>query len=173
MSHEWKGTHLWVSVGFPLWFESHWIWWANQICKEQLSRLFCRNHCFLTELVQVLLQTLAFCLWSHCFVLDSQWPFLWRSQWWKAPWRAWRQWKRAWWKRRQLARLHEASWQRWWSSKAIRRDRCEKQILWSKNIFFKVAVLATLQLCFSRFYILSHFSKSVLSPVMCGTCIVD
>ena len=88
MSHEWKGTHLWVSVGFPLWFELHWIWWANQICKEQLSRLFCRNHCILTELVQVLLQTLAFCLWSHCFVLDSQWPFLWRSQWWKPLWRA-------------------------------------------------------------------------------------
>ena len=42
-----------------------------------------------------------------------------------------------------------------------------------KKQLFKVAALATLQLCFLCFYILSHFSKSVLFSVMCGTCIFD
>ena len=49
--------------------------------------VFCRL-VILTEVVQVPLQALTFCLWSYCFVLDSQWPFLWRSQWWKPLWRA-------------------------------------------------------------------------------------
>ena len=42
MSHEWKGTHLWVSVGFPFWFELHRRWWASQTCKERLSTMLWR-----------------------------------------------------------------------------------------------------------------------------------
>ncbi len=41
-----------------------------------------------------------------------------RSQWWKPPWRAWkqRQWRLAPWRRRSWGRLHEASWKRWSAS---------------------------------------------------------
>ncbi len=41
----------------------------------------------------------------------------------KVIWRAWRQrqWRLAPWRRRQLARLHEASWRRWWSLRAGRK----------------------------------------------------
>ena len=88
---------------------------------------------------------------------------------WRA-WRAWRlRWKRGWWKRRPWARLHGASWQRWWSSKATRRH-----IFWgSKNNFFKVAALPRFNSAFCVFAIWDIFLNQFYFFLMRGTFIFD
>ena len=143
MSHEWKGTHLWFSVGFPLWFELHWRWWPNQICKEQLSRLFCcRNHCILTELVQVLLQALAFCLWSYCFVFRVRFTMALPMK--KSVMKTTKSMKAAAMKTRVMKKKAVSKIARGKLAKVVvfkgnKEGSCQKQILWSKNNFFKVA----------------------------------
>ena len=96
---------------------------------------------------QALLHLLALCLDLINRFVISTWRCQWRRPWWRA-WRAWRlRWKCGWWKRRPWARLHGASWQRWWSSKATRR-----QIFWgSKNNFFKVAAFPRFNCAFCVF----------------------